>query len=109
MKNLKNELSSPLPRIAQITNDGLVKIQFSSSMIATKEELKTILNSTVYFNDKTMRILTLKLSNPNGVSSEVSNFTWSVVSYEGSQLVIKLKFGNPVYVSAYSNKDSLQV
>ena len=56
-----------------------------------------------------MRILTLKLSNPNGVSSEVSNFTWSVVSYEGSQLVIQLKFGNPVYVSAYSNKDSLQV
>lgn len=56
-----------------------------------------------------MRILTLKLSNPNGVSSEVSNFTWSVVSYEGSQLVIKLNFGSPAYVSAYSNKDSLQV
>jgi hypothetical protein len=56
-----------------------------------------------------MRILSLKLSNPIEVSPEVSNFTWSVVSYEGSQLTIQLSFADPSYVSAYSNKDSLQI
>lgn len=78
-------------------------------MVATDEEKKTILNSTVYFDDKPVKILTIRLINSRGVSNEVSNFNWSVVSYEGSLLTIRLSFKNPEFVSAYSNKDSLQI
>ena len=76
-------------------------------MNASKEELASVLNSTVLIKGKPVKILTVKLSNPNGLSQEVSNMTWSVVSYDQKELVIKLDFENPSFVSASSNKDSL--
>lgn len=57
-------------------------------MSPSKEDIETILNSTAYFDEKSMRILDLKLENKNGVSPEVNNFTWSVLSFKGDELIL---------------------
>lgn len=51
-------------------------------MNSTEEELTTILNSTVMIRGQPVRILSVKLFNSNGLSQEVENMTWSVVSYK---------------------------
>jgi hypothetical protein len=67
LKSMATQKSYPNSIISKITNDGLVQIKFSRQMNATKEELAAILNSSVLWNGKSVRILEIKLSNPNGV------------------------------------------
>ena len=99
--SVKGQIATISAKISQISNDGIVQIKFSANMVASKDDYAAIMNSTAYFDGKYTRILKLKLSNPNGVSAEVKNFTWSVMSYEGKILKLKINFESPEYVSAF--------
>jgi hypothetical protein len=76
-------------------------------MTASEEELKDIHNSTVYFHKTAMRILNIKISNSAGLGEEAKNFTWNVVSYQGSTLTLEIDFDKPEFVSVFQFKDQL--
>jgi hypothetical protein len=104
-ENKTDQLSA---KIRKITFDGFVFIEFNSTMKVPShpEELE---NTTVFIDKKTYPALDVKII--PGVQSKISNlqFNWTFKNFTQTELVLKMNFKTPEWVSINEYKEQIEI